>query len=226
MAAVGHESLLVRLAAELAADSQVMGVMVQGSVARGDHHAGSDLDLLVVLEEGVFREFRSEVIDGILVERHHGDPVTLRSKLARRPALAYGVRDGRILHDPDGALVELVRFTAEVLDGYRTPERELRDLRYWLYASRVKLHAALAAGDDLRAGFLASTTTWKALEGVWAVNDLPMPHGGAILAYLGDLGDNPLDSPLLVTALFEGTARERALTCCRLIDWFLEAVVA
>lgn len=218
--------MLVRLVEESAADPQVLGVLVQGSVARGDHHASSDLDLLVVLEEGVFRKFRSEVIDGIHVERHHGDPATLWGKLARRPALAYGLRDGRVLHDPHGALAGLVRFAAEVLDSYKTPERELRDLRYWLYASRVKLGAALAAGDDLRAGFLASTTTWKALEGVWAVNDLPMPHGGAVLAYLDDLDVNPLDSPPLVTALFGGTARERALTCCRLIDWFLETVAA
>jgi len=37
-----------------------MGVLVQGSVARGHHHAGSDLDLLVVLEDGDFRKLQWE----------------------------------------------------------------------------------------------------------------------------------------------------------------------
>lgn len=60
MPSVGHEGLLVRLVGELAADSEFMGVLVQGSVARGHHHAGSDLDLLVVLEDGDFRKLQWE----------------------------------------------------------------------------------------------------------------------------------------------------------------------
>lgn len=103
-----------------------------------------------------------------------------------------------MLHDPDGALAGLLRFAGEVLDSYKTPERDLRDVRYWQYASQVNIRFTLDAGDDLQARFLSSTTAWSALEGVWAVSDLRMPHRGVVLMFLGALDVSTLGSPPLL----------------------------
>lgn len=217
-----YDVLLARLLDELSRDPLVAGVMVQGSVARGDHRTGSDLDLLVLLQDSASKNFDAEVIDSILVERHHGDLANLHRKLEARPALAYGVLDGRILHDPAGGLTLLARHAEALLIAYETSERELRDIHYWLFATRFKLVAALAAGDELKLGFLASTASWKALEGVWAVNHLPMPPGGSVLTHLRDLSTKPEGFGTLIRLLFVGGPHERAEACLTLIDWFLQ----
>ena len=200
-----------------------MGIMLQGSVARGDHYLGSDLDLLVLLEDGRARNFRSESMSSILVERHYYDPTALMQKLDERPMLVYGLLDGKILYDPRGALADLVEYAENMLAGYSTPPRTIRDIDYWLFTSRIKLKAAHEAGDVPKAGFLASTTSWKVLEGLWAINDRPMPPSGAVLAHLQDLTRVPDDFDLRVRELFSGGTSQRVGACLTLMDWVLAA---
>jgi predicted nucleotidyltransferase len=93
-----HGALPGRLLAELEREPFVIGVMVQGSVARGDYYTGRDLDLLVLVADGHGEGFASEESDGgILVEHHYRSEPDLHQRLERRPALAHGLVDGRIL---------------------------------------------------------------------------------------------------------------------------------
>lgn len=103
------------------------------------------------------------------------------------PSLAYGIRDGQIQFDRTGEITELKQVAAEALRSYRTPDEGLRAIRDWLYTAQVKLHAGLNANNEIQAGLLASINTWKILEGLWAINNLPTPPGGSVLTYLREL---------------------------------------
>ena len=217
-----HLQLLAAFVKQLKQDSGVSGVLLQGSVARGEHKTGSDLDLLVLLPPGDYRPFLSEVHDGILVEVHQGSAAHLKERLTKRPSLAYGIRDGKIQFDRTGELDELKLFATEILRDYSTPVQERESIRYWLYTSQIKLCAALDADDDANAGLLASTNTWKILEGLWAANDLPTPSGGSVLHYLKELRLKPPQFQESLIVLLTGTAKERAQVCSLIISWLLE----
>lgn len=216
-----HSQLLDRLLVAAKGEPYTVGIMLQGSVARGDHYPDSDLDLLVLVEEGRDQGLVTVEVEGILVERHYRDRVSLREKLERRPMLAYGLLNGRILFDPHGQLAELVADAKRHLDEYVTPEALRRGTRYWLYSSRKKLSAAVSAGDELKAAFLTATNSWKILEGIWVVNDLPIPHGGAVLAHIQDLPEKPDNLGARLDRLFLGTVEQRAASSLDLIDWVL-----
>jgi predicted nucleotidyltransferase len=216
-----HHQLLDRLLPDLEREPFVIGVMLQGSVARGDHQPGSDLDLLVLVADGQGKGLVSEQIDGILVERHYRDEATLRRRFERRPDLAYGLVDGRILHDPQGRLAPLTVHVRRVLADYRTPKSLRLDICYWLYASRIKLVAAWDAGDELKAAFLVASTSWKILEGIWAVNNLPIPHSGAVLAHINELADTPDDFGGHLNNLLLADIDLRVTASLVLMDWVL-----
>jgi predicted nucleotidyltransferase len=216
-----HSKLLDSLMAEMKREPSIIGVMLQGSVARGDYHTGSDLDLLVLVADGQGKGLVSEQIDGILVERHYRDEATLRHRFERRPAIAYGLVEGRILYDPQGRLAGLTDHARRLLADFRTPVSLREDIQYWLYASRIKLVAAWDAGDELKAAFLVASTTWKILEGIWAVNDLPIPHSGAVLAHLSELADRPDDFGGHLNNLLLGDIELRVTASLVVIDWVL-----
>lgn len=217
-----HNQLLHRLLAQLKLEPSVIGVMLQGSVARGDHYPGSDLDLLVLVEEGHTRGLESEQIDSILVERHNQDRTSLQAKLEKRPTLAYGVVNGQILHDRQRELATIVEYAKNLLANYTTPPQEMQDITYWLYTIRIKLKAARAAGDELKTAYLATTNAWKILEGIWAINNLPMPTSSSVLTNVAELPEQPDDLTSQINDLFLGTARQRVTSSLSLIDWVLD----
>jgi hypothetical protein len=217
-----HERLIRDALTEAEGDPEVAGVMLQGSLARGDGYPGSDLDLFVLLRDGCRRPFRAEERSGILVEWHYADFEKAAAKVRANPMLSYGYLDARVLRDDTGRLADLARVAGEVLAAYRTSPEERAGILHWLRSSRVKMAAAADAGDTLKAAFVASTTSWKILEGVWAVNDLPMPPSGTVLARRGDLERVPDGWESLFVRLFLGTdAADRVAAAREAIDWVL-----
>src|SRR5689334_5021800 len=63
-----YDGLLQRLLAEATADAEVVGVLLTGSLARGDALPGTDVDLRVILADGVERAAVDEVREGVMVE--------------------------------------------------------------------------------------------------------------------------------------------------------------
>jgi predicted nucleotidyltransferase len=74
----------------LGREPDVIAALLQGSVARGDAHPGSDLDLLVVLADDRPSVFRHARVDGVRVEQHRVDVSGLYAKLHQRPGLPTG----------------------------------------------------------------------------------------------------------------------------------------
>ncbi len=207
--------------AEASRDTRVVGALLMGSLARGDAHAGADMDLFVLVKAGTHRPFSFETRDNIVTEIHAGDRAQTIAKIASRPSLAYGFRDALILRDTDaGDLATVQEAARETLRTYQTPPDERAGTAYWLRSARVKIAASEAAHNALRAGFVTATTSWKILEGVFAVNNLPVPPSGALLSCLAELEQTPPNFADCVNRLFtDRDSSERSRAALWLIDW-------
>jgi predicted nucleotidyltransferase len=124
-----HRNLLQRELKRAKQDTRTTGVMLQGSLARGDGDAGSDLDLFLLIQE-MQSSFSSEIVEGVLVERHSAGLDYIKKKCQQNPTLVYGFLDGRVLYDPQGELAELVCYARELLRAYRTPPEVMEGIRH------------------------------------------------------------------------------------------------
>jgi predicted nucleotidyltransferase len=220
-----HRRLLCEVLARAGDDPEVLGVLLKGSVARGDAYPGSDLDVQILLRQGSrSRAFLSEVREGTVVESSFADPEEARAKLARQPMWVYAYLDGHILYDPEGRLASLVALARARFEGYRAPAEERRRLAYWLQSARVKIVAAMEAGDVVKAAYVASTTSWPILEAIWAANDMPVPPSGAVWAHVGDLDKGPPEVEALLRRLFAGETADRVQAALEVVDWAVPAL--
>lgn len=203
----------------LKGDQQVVGLMVTGSVGRGDARTGSDLDLRVLLADGQARPFLAAKHGRVWVEQMFLDKAAAAARMARNASEVYAYLDGRILFDPTGGLAELCGAARAIFDGYVCPPDEKARIAYWLASIDAKLAAAAVAGDQLRAGYYAATSSWQIIEGLWAAGGRPVPPGGAVWPHIGDLRERPTDLAAHLTALFGGSTAQRVGATTVLIDW-------
>jgi predicted nucleotidyltransferase len=203
-----HRRLLREALDDARRDPDVVGLMLTGSLARGDAYPGSDLDVHVLLLDGCSRGFRAELRQGILIECSYADEARARSQLARDPMHVYAYLDGRILYDPEGRLQALVSAARARFEGYRVSPEEAQGIAHWLHSARIKIAAARDAGDELRAAYITSTSSWEMLRGIWAAYDKPVPAG-------------PPDVKAWLRRLFVGATSDRISVAIEIIDWVL-----
>lgn len=216
-----HRHLLWEVLDDARRDPDVVGVMLTGSLARGDAYPGSDLDVHILLRDGCSREFHAELRQGILVECSYADEARARSSLARDPMHVYSYLDGRILYDPQGRLQALFSAARARFEAYRVLAEEAYGIAHWLRSARIKIAAARDAGDELRAAYVASTSSWEMLRGIWAAYDKPVPPCGALWAHLHDLPAGPPDIEAWLRRLFAGDTADRISAAIEIIDWVL-----
>ena len=195
----------------LSRDKSTRGIMLMGSVAYGTATEDSDLDILVLCDKD---EFISKYVENILVEIHFHQFDTLRKKLQSNPMEVYRYIYSKIVLD-DGKLAELSAEAHSIYRNYMTPNKEKKNIVYWLSATKSKLLSAIKCNDNVRISYLVSTNTWKVLEGVWAMNNKPIPpsslafHTHNVLCF-------PLDN--WFENLFAGELLSRADTMIKMID--------
>ena len=211
---------------ELKRDPNVRGILLTGSRARGDSLPGSDIDLLVLVNAKPEQTFGAETLGGVLVERHVRAVEGARASLSERPMELYSYLDGHTLYDPDVRLAELIEAARNRFEHYCTPPKEKQAVFYWLQSAHLKLRAAWAADDFVKLGYYSSVNSWEVLEGLWALNDKPVPPAGAVWAHLPDLTIRPEGLEASLKQMFAGTAEERAGTMLELIGWLLEHLTA
>ncbi|BCL78148.1 DNA polymerase subunit beta [Ktedonobacteria bacterium brp13] len=175
----------------------ILGMLLTGSVARGDALPGSDLDVHYLLPPGKSRPFQSELHHGIVVERSYADLARAQSKLETNPMEVYAYLDGRILFDPLGTLMQLREQARKYFETYQFSEKERLGIAYWLKSARLKMTVALTADDLLKAAFVASTNS-------------------------KDLSKGPDEIERQLYYLFCGETQQRVQTAIDLIDWVLE----
>lgn len=199
-------------------DNEVAGLLLTGSVARGDAYPGSDLDLYAVLRDGRSRTFVTETRRGIVVEIGYADFDLAKHQMEDNPMSVYRYLDGRILHDPQGLLQRLVEIARERFEAYEAQEEERRRIAYWLESARIKITAARDAGDVLKATYVASTVSWPLLEGLWAAANKPMPPNGAVLPHVRDLDETIPCVDQMLHRLFIGDTTGHIEITLELID--------
>jgi predicted nucleotidyltransferase len=125
-----HRRLLRTLLEESRADDAVIGVLLTGSLARGDALPGADIDLVLLVTDETPTAFTREMREGIMIERHVVTVAAARRRLAERPMAVYIYLDGRILADPHGHLAALTATAHARLAAYRAPADERRAIAH------------------------------------------------------------------------------------------------
>ncbi|MGW5362549.1 hypothetical protein [Actinopolymorpha pittospori] len=213
-----YDALLRDLVDEAGHDEDLVGLLLTGSLARGDALPGTDLDLRYILTDGQSRPFSSESRDGVLLEQGYSDAAAEAAKIDAQPMNVYAHLDGRILYDPQGVLARLRRQAQKRFDTYQVSEQERSTTDFLLQCCQDKIKVALAGGDLLKAAFVTGTASWRLMEGLWAANNRPLPPNSSVRPHLKDLAGPP-DVEALYARLFLAETPERVQVTLELIDW-------
>ncbi len=204
-----------KLVLELKKDIAVEGVLLNGSVAVGTATELSDLDMIVLCNE---IKFVSEVIDDVLVEIHYITYDKAIKRLNNYPMEVYKYLDAKIAYD-NGKLKEIITCTENIFYHYCVSEKEKREIVYWLNSIRLKLNSAFSKQDILLISYLVSTNLWKVLEGIWALNQKPVPPSSSLYRRYRDL--NFIPCPDWFDSLLMGDIESKGRMMMYSIDWIL-----
>lgn len=220
-----YAELIMELVAGAEADPNVSGLLLTGSIARGDALPGTDIDVRYLRDSERPASFERGFDDELLVERTFTDEQSALAQLNDNPMHVYAYLDGRILYDRDGALSRLRTEADRVFHAYRAPKQLKVDLAVALGHTEDKIRVGLESGDLLRAVYCLSTSSWALMEGLWAANDRPQPPNSSVRPHLRDLR-GPGDLERLFERMFLGEPRERAEIAFFLIRWVREQLLA
>lgn len=212
-----QQEVLKKVIPELRADTSVTAVMLMGSVAQGTQYPTSDLDLFIL---GHRNRFQTEIIDDIMVEYLYITPETAQSRLDKTGMEVYHYLGSKIVYDLNGRLLRLIQTAMNKYKNYRVSEKEKEEIRHWFYSAKVKINAAIDSQEFLKVDFITATTSWKAVEAVFAVNDIPLPPASRVLQELPNLKQVPEDD--WFAGLFSKDTDKRIETLLTVIDWTLQ----
>jgi hypothetical protein len=213
------ERIVAEATAAAREDEAVLGLMIKGSLARGERYPGADIDLHALVTPGAGRSTDVRMVEGVMVETAYWDETKFTLRLEEQPATAYGLVEARILLDTDGRLAHLRAEATHALERYRPTADELAGVMHWLRSALVKISATRLAGDPARLGLIVSLNLHEVLRWLFLVNHRPMPPQGSVLTHLGHLEAVPPGFPELVLTLTTGSAEERADAMLRLLEW-------
>jgi len=220
-----HKKILEEISQSLREDNEIIGMMLNGSHARGDANIDSDLDLLILLKEDHNRTFEAKFIYKILVEYKYLDINKARARLQSNHMEPYQYLEGKILFDDLGSLNTLKDEALIIYNSYQLDKNEKKAIYHWLFASRIKIEAAIKSQDYLKAIFVTSTSSYKIMEGIWGVCNKPIPPAGSVLSHLDDLkNDIPFITDWTET-LFLGTIEERIHKAIEMIEWINQRIM-
>ena len=216
-----HKKLVQTIVAETLSMEKVNGFMLIGSVARGDAYPDSDLDLYILLEDGQKKKFHSEMREETLVEYKYADVNQILVNFQNNPMELYSFLEGEILFDKSGELKRLKEIATYEFENYRVSSDKVKGISHWLHSSLIKIQSALKANDELKASYIVHTSTWTLLEGIWVINNKPVPPAGSVLRYIQTLPNIPIHLDELLNKLFLGDTTERIPSAIFLIEWVL-----
>lgn len=216
-----HKKLVQTIVAETLCTEKVNGFMLIGSVARGDAYPDSDLDFYILLENGQKKKFRSETREGIFVEYKYADVNQILVNFKNNPMELYSFLEGEILFDKSGDLKKLKGIAISEFENYRVSSDKVKGIFHWLHSSLIKIQSALKANDELKVSYIVHTSTWTLLDGIWAVNNKPIPPAGSVLKYIKTLSIVPVNFEDYINRLFLGDTKDRIKAAMELIEWVL-----
>lgn len=190
------------------------GLLVTGSIVRGEGHAGSDLDLVVLWRRPGRRRMQrwfaglpAEVFANSAGWLSHSTATEARNG---RPVMAHMLATGVVLRDDDGVLANLVADAVEVLlAGLQVPTPELERRRY-LAACAVE-DALDLAGDGGDARLLGNRAVDAMLEYAFLARGHFLPRAKVRLAALREADPGAADALLAVLDATDPAARAQRL---------------
>ncbi|MGN4613198.1 nucleotidyltransferase domain-containing protein [Bacillus cereus group sp. MYBK71-2] len=210
-----HKKLVQTIVAETLCTEKVNAFMLIGSVARGDAYPDSDLDFYILLKEGQKKKFHFETREDILVEYKSADFNQIQVNFKNNPMELYSFLEGKILFDKSGELKKLKEIATYEFENYRVSSDKMKGISHWLHSSLIKIQSAL------KASYIVQTSTWTLLEGIWAINNKPVPPAGSVLRYIQTLPNKQIHLDELLNKLFLGDTTERISSAIVLIEWVL-----
>ncbi len=196
-------------------DEAIKGILLTGSVACGTAFETSDLDLILLSNKD---QFITKIIDDILVETTFITFEKAKQKLQSNPIDVYHYLDSKILYD-NGQLFQLLNEAHQIYDKYQTPKNEKKAICHWLKSTQIKIKSAIDTNNDLMSDYYMSTNVWKLLEGIWAVNNKPMPPSSTTFRSYNNLHIIPFLN--WFESLFLTDKKQRNQAMLQIIDWLL-----
>ncbi|PKJ52730.1 nucleotidyltransferase family protein [Bacillus sp. SN10] len=191
-----HKKLIQKILSEYLFRDKVNGLMLIGSVARGDAYPESDLDFYILLEDRQKKKFYSETREDILVEYKYADVNQILVNFKNNQKKLKGI-----------AISEF--------ENYRVSSDKMKGISHWLHSSLIKIQSAL------KASYIVQTSTWTLLEGIWAINNKPVPPAGSVLKYIKTLSIVPTNFEDYINRLFLGDTKDCIKAAMELIEWVL-----
>lgn len=205
-----------RIVSDLKKDHTIESILLTGSVSDGTATELSDLDMIVL---GQKEAFVSYLTDGVFVEIFYTTFNNAVEKLKTNPMEAYKYLDAKIEYD-NGRGNEIIEYAENILDHFCVSEKERSEICYWLKSTALKMKSAFLKQDAVLISYLTATNTWKVLEGIWAVNQKPIPPSSSLYRRYKDLKNVPY--PHWFENLLTGSAENRGKAIIEIIDWILK----
>lgn len=207
-----QRQIVAEIVTEIRGEAEIIGILLIGSLGRGNAVPGSDIDLLLLRLDGHGKErlLRNHIRRDVLIEFHHRDVASARAQMDEEPMWLYAYLDSRILDDRTGELAVLVAHAGERYAAFRATEAMKRRAAFIVDRTREKLQSAVDADDALRAGGVASTYAQAIINGLWTAFDKPPLGVTEMWIRLPDLAGLPIGTEALLQAFFLGAAMERA----------------
>ncbi|MBJ7968021.1 nucleotidyltransferase domain-containing protein [Bacillus cereus] len=216
-----HKKLVRTIQNDCSSKDEIIGLMLIGSVARGDANPDSDLDLYILLENEPPKKFHSEIRDNILIEYKYADFNQVQLNFNNNPMELYSFLEGKILFDNREFLKQLVEIAQYKYKNYCIPDNKIKGISHWLNSSLIKINAALKVNEELKASYIVNTSTWVMLEGIWAINNKPIPPAGSALVHIKALSNRLTNLDNLLNKVFLGNTTERINSAIIIIEWVL-----
>jgi hypothetical protein len=168
---------------------------------------------------GAGPRFQIQEVKGFKVEIHVTHTSAILQKLEQSPGWVHSwVRAEHL--DGDGEITRAIQERARaILSDYTPTRKSMRSTVHWLESVSSKLSAAWLAADEAHVGFLASTTTWELLTGIWYVNKMPIPSGSLMYRLTPQLDRLPPRFGEDFTALCSGDTHGRAEAFQQISRW-------
>ncbi len=201
-------------------------LVLQGSYARGDYIPTSDVDIHVICPTatGAGRRLQIKEVNGLKVEIHITHADAILHKLEQSPGWVHSWLRAEHL-DGDEEITQSIQERAKaILADYTPTPKSMRSTVHWLESVSSKLSAARQAADQAYAGFLAATSTWELLSGLWHANQMPIPSASLVYRLTPQLGKLPPRFDEDFTALCSGDTHGRAEAFLRISRWVVAAL--
>ena len=156
-----------------------------------------------------------------MVEYKCADVNQILVNFKNNPMELYSFLEGEILFDKSGDLKKLKGIAISEFENYRVSSDKVKGIFHWLHSSFIKIQSALKANDELKASYIVHTSTWTLLEGIWAINNKPVPPAGSVLKYIKTLSIVPVNFEDYINRLFLGDTKDRIKAAMELIEWVL-----